>query len=43
MFVDHERDILAESDGIFAKYLSKILEFYFSYHRDAYSMKGMSF
>uniref|UniRef100_A0A251ULR1 Putative inosine/uridine-preferring nucleoside hydrolase domain-containing protein n=1 Tax=Helianthus annuus TaxID=4232 RepID=A0A251ULR1_HELAN len=39
----HDRDILAESDGIFAKYLSKILEFYFSYHRDAYNMKGMYF
>ncbi|KAK9070911.1 hypothetical protein SSX86_009479 [Deinandra increscens subsp. villosa] len=38
---DHDRDILAESDGIYAKYLSKILEFYFSYHRDAYSMKGV--
>ncbi|KAJ0746145.1 putative inosine/uridine-preferring nucleoside hydrolase domain, ribonucleoside hydrolase [Helianthus annuus] len=37
----HDRDILAESDGIFAKYLSKILEFYFSYHRDAYNMKGV--
>ncbi|KAI3774374.1 hypothetical protein L1987_48927 [Smallanthus sonchifolius] len=37
---DHDRDILAESDGIFAKYLSKILEFYFSYHREAYSMNG---
>ncbi|KAJ0921391.1 putative inosine/uridine-preferring nucleoside hydrolase domain, ribonucleoside hydrolase [Helianthus annuus] len=38
---NHDRDILAESDGIFAKYLSKILEFYFSYHRDAYNMKGV--
>ncbi|XP_076931118.1 putative uridine nucleosidase 2 [Bidens hawaiensis] len=38
---DHDCDILAESDGIFAKYLSKILEFYFSYHRDAYSMNGV--
>ncbi|KAJ0569114.1 putative inosine/uridine-preferring nucleoside hydrolase domain, ribonucleoside hydrolase [Helianthus annuus] len=39
----HDCDILAESDGIFAKYLSKILEFYFSYHRDAYNMKVMYF
>ncbi|XP_076956202.1 putative uridine nucleosidase 2 [Bidens hawaiensis] len=38
---DHDRDILAESDGIFAKYLSKILEFYFSYHREAYNMNGV--
>ncbi|KAJ0743690.1 putative inosine nucleosidase [Helianthus annuus] len=43
ILTDHDRDILAESDGIFAKYLSKILEFYFSYHRDAYNMKGMYF
>ncbi|KAJ0513807.1 putative inosine nucleosidase [Helianthus annuus] len=41
ILTDHDRDILAESDGIFAKYLSKILEFYFSYHRDAYNMKGV--
>ncbi|XP_076912373.1 putative uridine nucleosidase 2 [Bidens hawaiensis] len=38
---DHDRDILADSDGIFAKYLSKILEFYFSYHREAYNMNGV--
>lgn len=38
---DHERDILAESDGLFANYLCKILDYYFSYHRDAYSMKGV--
>ncbi|KAJ9538195.1 hypothetical protein OSB04_030928 [Centaurea solstitialis] len=38
---DDERDKLAESDGTFAKYLCKILEYYFSYHRDAYSMKGV--
>ncbi|KAI7725692.1 hypothetical protein M8C21_018469 [Ambrosia artemisiifolia] len=41
ILTDHDRDILAESDGIFAKYLSKILEFYFSYHHDSYSMKGV--
>ncbi|MFS7938705.1 putative inosine nucleosidase [Helianthus anomalus] len=41
ILTDHDRDILAESNGIFAKYLSKILEFYFSYHRDAYNMKGV--
>ncbi|KAK1419266.1 hypothetical protein QVD17_28430 [Tagetes erecta] len=40
ILTDHDRQILAESDGIFAKYLSKILEFYYSYHRDAYNMKG---
>ncbi|KAJ0788101.1 putative inosine nucleosidase [Helianthus annuus] len=41
ILTDHDRDMLAESNGIFAKYLSKILEFYFSYHRDAYNMKGV--
>ncbi|KAK9059463.1 hypothetical protein SSX86_020165 [Deinandra increscens subsp. villosa] len=39
--VDHDRDVLAESDGICTKYLSKILEFYFSYHHDAYNLKGV--
>ncbi|KAI3788760.1 hypothetical protein L2E82_01535 [Cichorium intybus] len=38
---DYERDKLAESDGIFAKYLCKILDHYFSYHRHAYNMKGI--
>ncbi|KVH88513.1 Inosine/uridine-preferring nucleoside hydrolase [Cynara cardunculus var. scolymus] len=38
---DDERDKLAQSDGMFAKYLCKILDYYFSYHRDAYSMKGV--
>ncbi|XP_023742627.1 probable uridine nucleosidase 2 [Lactuca sativa] len=32
---------LAKSDGIFAKYLCKILDHYFSYHRDAYNIKGI--
>ena len=41
MFVDDERDKLAESDGTFAKYLGKILDYYFSFHHDAYNMKGM--
>lgn len=40
MFVDSELENMAESEGKFAKYLSKILDYYFSYHRDAYSMKG---
>ncbi|KAJ9538389.1 hypothetical protein OSB04_031122 [Centaurea solstitialis] len=38
---DHDRDKLGQSDGMFGKYLYKILDHYFSYHRDAYSMKGI--
>ncbi|KAL7598411.1 probable uridine nucleosidase 2 [Lactuca sativa] len=38
---DSELENMAESEGKFAKYLSKILDYYFSYHRDAYSMKGV--
>ncbi|KAL4588357.1 hypothetical protein LXL04_001241 [Taraxacum kok-saghyz] len=38
---DNERDKLAKSDGIFAKYLCKILHHYFSYYRDAYNIKGI--
>ncbi|KAL4588356.1 hypothetical protein LXL04_001240 [Taraxacum kok-saghyz] len=38
---DSELEIMAESEGIFSKYLCKILDYYFSYHRDAYSMKGV--
>ncbi|KAI3715496.1 hypothetical protein L6452_22480 [Arctium lappa] len=38
---DYERDKLAQSDGMFGKYLYKSLDHYFSYHRDAYGMKGI--
>nr|KAJ0208186.1 hypothetical protein LSAT_V11C500282360 [Lactuca sativa] len=41
MFVDNDLTNLAKSDGIFAKYLCKILDHYFSYHRDAYNIKGI--
>lgn len=43
MFVDNDLTNLAKSDGIFAKYLCKILDHYFSYHRDAYNIKGTYF
>ncbi|XP_021889235.1 probable uridine nucleosidase 2 [Carica papaya] len=36
-----DRDKLASSNGKFAQYLCKILEVYFSYHRDAYQMNGV--
>ncbi|KAH8502230.1 hypothetical protein H0E87_013784 [Populus deltoides] len=38
---DAERDKLRQSNGKFAQYLCKILEVYFSYHQEAYSMKGV--
>ncbi|XP_059446158.1 probable uridine nucleosidase 2 [Corylus avellana] len=38
---DADREKLASSDGKFAQYLCKILEVYFSYHRDAYGTKGV--
>lgn len=38
---DADREKLARSDGKFAQYLCKILELYFSYHRDAYSTEGV--
>lgn len=41
-FLEDDRDKLARSDGKFAKYLCKILDVYFSYHRDAYETKGES-
>ncbi|GAV67154.1 IU_nuc_hydro domain-containing protein, partial [Cephalotus follicularis] len=36
-----DRDKLQQSNGKFAQYLCKILDVYFSYHRDAYSTKGV--
>ncbi|KAL2470084.1 putative uridine nucleosidase 2 [Abeliophyllum distichum] len=41
VLTDDDRDKLAESNGKFAQYLNKILDVYFSYHRDAYSTKGV--
>ncbi|XP_061357919.1 probable uridine nucleosidase 2 [Gastrolobium bilobum] len=36
-----DREKLASSNGKFAQYLTKILEVYFSYHHDAYNIKGV--
>ncbi|XP_061989505.1 probable uridine nucleosidase 2 [Rosa rugosa] len=41
VLTDADRDKLAKSNGKFAQYLCKILDVYFSYHHDAYSMKGV--
>lgn len=41
LFADAERDKLIQSNGKFAQYLCKILEVYFSYHHEAYSMRGL--
>ncbi|XVF23430.1 hypothetical protein REPUB_Repub13aG0037500 [Reevesia pubescens] len=41
VLTDADRDKLARSTGIFAQYLSKIFGVYFSYHYDAYSIKGV--
>ncbi|XP_042516775.1 probable uridine nucleosidase 2 [Macadamia integrifolia] len=41
VLTDADRDKLAESKGKFAQYLCKILDVYFSYHRDAYDIKGV--
>ncbi|XP_043688460.1 probable uridine nucleosidase 2 [Telopea speciosissima] len=41
VLTDADRDKLAQSKGKFAQYLCKILEVYFSYHRDAYETKGV--
>ncbi|GAA0164362.1 hypothetical protein Leryth_026318 [Lithospermum erythrorhizon] len=38
---DADRDRLAASNGLFSKYLCKILECYFSYHHDAYNTRGV--
>lgn len=37
-----DREKLASSSGKFAQYLTKILEVYISYHREAYSTEGLS-
>ncbi|XP_021814135.1 probable uridine nucleosidase 2 isoform X1 [Prunus avium] len=41
VLTDADREKLARSNGKFAQYLCKILDVYFSYHRDAYSTKGV--
>ncbi|GAB4858957.1 Probable uridine nucleosidase 2 [Ancistrocladus abbreviatus] len=41
VLTDADRDRLAQSNGKFAQYLCKILDVYFSYHHEAYSMKGV--
>lgn len=41
VLTDSDRDKLAQSDGKFAQYLCKVLDCYFSYHHDAYLMKGV--
>lgn len=41
VLTDVDREKLAESNGKFAQYLCKILDVYFSYHRESYSTKGV--
>nr|POE86394.1 putative uridine nucleosidase 2 [Quercus suber] len=41
VFTDADREKLTRSDGKFAQYLCKILDVYFSYHHDAYNIKGV--
>ncbi|XP_073046521.1 probable uridine nucleosidase 2 [Primulina eburnea] len=41
ILTDSDRDMLAETNAKFAKYLCKILDVYFSYHHEAYSTKGV--
>ncbi|CAL9028301.1 unnamed protein product [Prunus brigantina] len=41
VLTDADREKLARSNAKFAQYLCKILDVYFSYHRDAYSTKGV--
>ncbi|XP_075511898.1 putative uridine nucleosidase 2 [Primulina tabacum] len=41
ILTDSDRDMLAETNAKFAKYLCKILDVYFSYHHEAYSNKGV--
>ena len=38
--IDADREKLSRADGKFAQYLCKILDVYFSYHHDAYNIKG---
>lgn len=41
VIADADRDKLAQSNGKFAHYLCKILDVYFSYHRESYGTNGM--
>ncbi|KAJ6418964.1 hypothetical protein OIU84_029127 [Salix udensis] len=41
VLTDADRNKLMQSNGKFAQYLCKILEVYFSYHQEAYSMGGV--
>lgn len=41
VLTEADRDKLASSDGKFAKYLCKIMDVYFSYHKDSYEIKGV--
>ncbi|KAJ0977044.1 hypothetical protein J5N97_012518 [Dioscorea zingiberensis] len=41
VLTDADHDKLAQSGGKYAQYLSKILEFYYAYHHDAYAMQGV--
>ncbi|KAK2980971.1 hypothetical protein RJ640_018055, partial [Escallonia rubra] len=41
VLTDADRVKLEESKGKFAQYLRKILDVYYSYHRDAYSTRGV--
>lgn len=41
VLTDADRDKLAESNGKFAQYISKILDVYFSYHHESYSTNGV--
>lgn len=41
MLTDADRAVLESSNANFAQYLCKVLEVYFSYHRDSYSTGGV--
>ncbi|XP_016172883.1 probable uridine nucleosidase 2 [Arachis ipaensis] len=41
VLTDSDREKLASSNGKFAQYLTKILDLYFSYHREAYNTDGV--
>ncbi|XP_021739951.1 probable uridine nucleosidase 2 [Chenopodium quinoa] len=41
LFTDADREKLAASNGKLAQYLCKILDVYYSYHCDAYDIKGV--
>ncbi|KHN08006.1 Putative uridine nucleosidase 2 [Glycine soja] len=41
VLTESDREKLASSNGKFAQYLNKILDVYFSYHREAYNVKGV--